>query len=178
MKVLLVNSGENFQESSVAISATHGRPPTKTELRTQHVLVCHPSRTIDSGSFLPGFDRLFRYFVKTTYRTMAAVCRPRCVLLVYALCCVPWHVRGTYVRNIRLGHFACYITTVVALTNLFRRIGFPMPILKFPHFHRLNVLDHRCRCRKQEMPETPAKQLGGTTPTSCCRLILKGMIQQ
>jgi len=52
MKVLLVNSGENFQVSSVAISATHGRPPTKTELRTQHVLVCHPSRTIDSGSFL------------------------------------------------------------------------------------------------------------------------------
>ena len=52
MKVLVVNSVEYFKESSVAFSATHGRPPTKTELRTQRVLVRHPSSTNDSGSLL------------------------------------------------------------------------------------------------------------------------------
>ena len=53
---------------------------------------------------------------------MAAVLRLRCVLLVYVLCCVPWLVRGTYVRNKRLGHTACHITMAVVLTKLFWRI--------------------------------------------------------
>jgi len=51
MKVLLVNSGEYFKESSVAFCATHGRPPTNPELRTRRLLVRHPWRTIGSGCY-------------------------------------------------------------------------------------------------------------------------------
>ena len=84
MKVLLVNSEEYFEESCVAFCATHGRPPTKPELCTQRVLVRHPSSSV--LVLIPGFNRLFRHFVKTTYRAMAAVCCPRCVLV--GLCVV------------------------------------------------------------------------------------------
>ena len=93
MKVLLVNSEEYFEESCVAFCATHGRPPTKPELCTQRVLVRHPSSSV--LVLIPAFNRLFRHFVKTTYRAMAAVCCPRCVLvgLCVVLCAMAcaWH---------------------------------------------------------------------------------------
>ena len=109
MKVLLVNSGSMAGPQRILNFALD-------------VCWCATLGGLLALVVTPGFDRLFRHFVKTTFRTIAAVCRPSCALLVYVLCYVPWLVRGTHLRNKRLGHSSCHITAAVVLTKRFRRI--------------------------------------------------------
>ena len=144
MKVLLVNSEEYFEESCVAFCATHGRPPTKPELCTQSVLVGHPSSSV--LVLIPAFNRLFRHFVKTTYRAMAAVCCPRCVLvgLCVVLCAMAC---ALYIRtkqtsgSFRVSHYDGGGADKTFSDNLISTAHSEVSTL--PETSKMNILEHR-----------------------------------
>ena len=91
-----LHSGEYFQESSVAVSATHGRPPTKTELRTQHVLVRHPSSTMTLVLSYTGFSSSFSIFCQDDIPYHGSGLPPSFIVGLYVVLCAmacAWYIR-------------------------------------------------------------------------------------